>query len=95
MPYSLAFRHLGCLSEPATTPTTWANGLPCPACKPLHLCNPTLLLSQRAGYDTYLIGKLLNGFTEASVSAGCPRGWSVLGGWVGGRAGVCAGYWCG
>lgn len=73
---------------------------PCPACKPLRLYNLLSLLPQRAGYDTYLIGKLLNGFTEASVSAGCPRGWSVLGGWVGGRAkgmwgragrGVCVG----
>lgn len=45
-------------------------------------CFPVVLpyTAQRAGYDTYLIGKLLNGFTEDTVSVGCPRGWTHLGG---------------
>ena len=38
------------------------------------------LPTQAAGYNTYLVGKLLNGFTQdAAAKLGCPRGWTSLG----------------
>ncbi|KAG2425492.1 hypothetical protein HXX76_013701 [Chlamydomonas incerta] len=34
---------------------------------------------QAAGYNTYLVGKLLNGFTQDSAARmGCPRGWTSM-----------------